>query len=125
MPHVISPALTARHVRPPATGCGAACTNALGVGPIPRSPLILAPQQYAAPDVVTPQACAPPAEIEVNESPPVTGTGTGLVVDSVSPCPSSPLWLSPQQTAPPDVSPHANATRALNEEKRRTPCTVT
>ena len=75
---------------PPDTATGVALAV---VVPLPSAPSPLAPQQYAAPVVVTPQANPFPALTDANVSPP--DTGPGVVVGfwpnaSVVPLPSSP-----------------------------------
>src|SRR5207244_196363 len=88
--------------------------------PVPSCPYGVAPQQYAAPLVVTPHAKPDPALIALKVSPPATATGVVLHAwgcetlkqfwgPVVVPMPSSPAMLSPQQYAAPTVvTPHAN-----------------
>src|SRR5204863_9890815 len=88
----------------PATSTGASRSILV---PSPSSPLTFAPQQYAVPLAVSPQACKGLRVRLVNLMPPDTGVGTSRVV--VVPSPSWPRRLSPQhRTSPADVRPHAN-----------------
>src|SRR5690606_1425036 len=48
-------------VRSPATGVG---TRRLSLSPLPSRPYRPDPQQYAAPEAVSPQVCAPPEDKE-------------------------------------------------------------
>jgi len=88
------------------------CTGVLllpVVEPLPSSPVESSPQHITAPPVV--RAHAANVEMATEVTPvvrPVTGTGTALKV-AVEPLPSAPFALSPQQTAPPDATAHANA----------------
>src|SRR5437879_2251447 len=104
------PALIALKVSPPATATGVVL-HAWGcetlkqfwgpvVVPMPSSPAMLSPQQYAAPTVVMPHAKPPPPRppptlTVVKASPPATGTGVRLPV--CVPVPSCPAPFPPQQ----------------------------
>jgi len=68
----------------------------LVVEPSPSWPESLPPQQYPEPAVETAQTCTAD-EMELKLMPPVTGTGTILMLSAVDPVPSSPARLSPQQ----------------------------
>ena len=46
--------------------------------PLPSSPIVFRPQQYALPSSVTPQACRSPAATVTNFRRPETGIGVGL-----------------------------------------------
>ncbi len=69
------------------------------VPPLPCWPLELAPQQSAAPALVSAHAKLVPALIWVKVSPPRTSTGTSLLAQgqAVVLLPSWPLPLAPQQ----------------------------
>jgi hypothetical protein len=58
--------------------------------PLPISPLELAPQQYAAPALVSAQVCSPPALIDANVTPVGMLTATGVLRLVVVPSPSCP-----------------------------------
>src|SRR5436189_106551 len=66
----------------------------------PSWPLLLGPQQYAAPLIVTPQV-ASAALIAANVRLPATGVGMGRL--AVVPSPRWPLSLMPQQYALPEA----------------------
>jgi hypothetical protein len=86
----------------PVTGTG---TRLRGVAALPSAPVVLRPQQYASPPVVTPHVNSTPASIVRNVRPPATATGAGESMRSL--LPSSPSLLSPQQYArSPVVSAH-------------------
>src|SRR5689334_22853788 len=99
------PALRLPNTSPPATAAGLALHPPTGnceghwsgavATPAPSWPSSFNPQQYAAPLVVMPQVCRPPAVIAEKVSPPLTATGTELTV--IEPSPSSPVMPSPQQ----------------------------
>src|SRR5207248_714180 len=81
-----APALALLKASPPTTATGVA--DAPPVPPSPSWPAKLSPQQYAAPDVVTPQVCAPPAPTIVKARSPATRAG--LVWGMPIPSPSWP-----------------------------------
>jgi hypothetical protein len=108
------------------------------VEPVPSWPKEFAPQQNAAPDMMTPQVCslvttaalpicwprgaAPRPSVE-KVSPPVTATGTAL--ELVEPSPSWPALFNPQQYAAPMVaSPHVCSPEALSAVKVTPPATA-
>src|SRR5687768_2301355 len=96
MPQVCcSPASTDWKLNPPPTGTGVS-TDSPPV-PIPSCPSMLRPQQYAAPEVVTPQACEAPSDSDAKVCPPATGEGTEVL--EVVPFPSVPSPLEPQHQA--------------------------
>src|SRR5207249_2212103 len=79
--------------------------------PVPSAPLRPEPQQYAAPLVVTPQVCIPPALMVVNVRPPSTARGMFVDLDTV-PSPRCPSLPRPQQYAAPLVgTPHTAVPR--------------
>src|SRR5438874_13755583 len=94
--------------RPPATGTG---DSLLSVELSPSCPLLLVPQQYPAPEVLTVQTYLSPTLKSVKVRPPTTPIGSVLhgfppqLSGPVSfPIPSSPALLSPQQYATPPFS---------------------
>ena len=97
-PHEWRPAaITVLKLSPPATATGIVlqareppfwhCSGPFDE-PIPSSPIVFMPQQYATPVVVTPQVWFPPALTAAKVSRPATGTGVALPF--VAPSPSSP-----------------------------------
>src|SRR5438094_10525809 len=108
-------------VSQPATSTG---TALLVVVPLPSSPTVLKPQQYAAPPVVSPHVKPLPVLTTAKLSPPETSTGVPLPV--VEPSPSWPQVLSPQQyAAPPVLTPHVwSPVPALTVPKARPPPTA-
>src|SRR5712691_5103960 len=102
---------------PPSTGTGLV---RLVVVPSPSAPpscplkarAPLAPQQYAAPPVVTPQVCAFPTLTAAKLRPPATSTG--LNRPRLVPSPCWPKTLRPQQyAAPAAVTPQVCSPPAL------------
>jgi hypothetical protein len=100
--------------KPPATETGISEFAKL---PIPSSPVLSRPQQYAAPSDWRAQVWRYPAEIDANIATEPAGcrTGTGVVLFTCRASPScpteskpqqyaAPLWLSPQACSPPAVS---------------------
>src|SRR2546422_11691889 len=110
--------------RPPRSTLFPYTTLFRSVVPVPSSPRKFAPQQYAAPLVVTPQADASLALTVVKVSPPATVAGVALPV--VVPVPSWPNVFTPQHCAVPlVVTPHAKACPALTVVKASPPATAT
>ena len=89
----VFPTATSDRVSEPDTATGVVW--AAVVVPLPSCPLPPAPQQYAAPALVSPHAEAPPTAIDEKESEPDTATGTLLLADCA--LPSWPLVPRPQQ----------------------------
>src|ERR1035437_7055403 len=90
-----------RKTSPPPTACGFHGSGC------PAWPLVLSPQQYAAPPAVRPQVLEYPALGPLNVTPPATATGTLLSIALL--LPSKPAKLEPQQyAAPPLVRPQAS-----------------
>src|SRR6266550_5559828 len=98
---------------------------------MPNCPQPFAPQQYAAPTVVTPQTKRPPVLSIAKAWFPLTAMGVRLQAPPrhtsgpvVSPIPNEPAELSPQQYAiPAPVIPHVTNAPALSEAKLRFPTT--
>src|SRR5437660_11129195 len=97
MPHVWNPpALTATKESPPDTCTGVRLC--VIVGPAPSSPNWPNPQQYAAPDVVTPHVWPLPALTAAKVGPPETVTAAVLHAASfVTPSPPRNWALSAGQ----------------------------
>ena len=68
-----SPAVTRLNDTPPRTSAGTLLL--VPTTPLPSSPMVLRPQQYASPLIVTPQVCLSPAATVTNFKRPETGTG--------------------------------------------------
>src|SRR5207249_4229317 len=121
-----APVRTVAKVSPPPTPSGVVLPV---VVPSPSWPLLLSPQQYAAPTVVMPQVFRNPALTAAKVSPPETAAGVELLV--VVPLPSWPWLFSPQQYAAaalvtPQVWPNAVSYRlALSVWKTSPPETGT
>ena len=89
-PQVVKlPDVSLANVIPPGTASGEV------EGGRPSSELLMAPQQYAAPLVVTPQVCPLPTLTEAKVSPPATAWG--VMASVVPPVPSWPSEFRPQQ----------------------------
>ena len=110
-PHVWSkPALTDAQLFPPLTSTGVVLFPR--VVPSPSRPLLLDPQQYASPAVVTPHVWLRSALTDAQLCPPLTLLGAKRCI--VVPSPSRPLLLYPQQYASPVVvTPHVWSRPAL------------
>src|SRR5687767_7852393 len=97
---------------PPETGIGVVLFTSLAS---PSCPTESCPQQYAFPLPVSPQACSPPTEIVLNESPEVRSVGVSD--PPFEPLPSLPNCPSPQQyPAPSAAIPQAKPSPAEIDE---------
>src|SRR5690348_5415861 len=94
MPQIwLTPLVSVRNARPPSTSLG---TDWSVVFPMPSSPKLLSPQQYATPAASAPQVLVTPAVTETRLWPPDTWVGV-VTLGNVLPFPSWPDWLPPQQ----------------------------
>jgi hypothetical protein len=108
-PHVcLTPALRMLNAEDPLT-----CAGLTPLALLPSWPASLAPQQYATASSVIAQVCASPLVPRKKESPPATTSGVRFENNGgvpVTPMPSWPASLEPQQNAAPS-SPSAHVWR--------------
>src|SRR5262245_28492625 len=88
------PTASSVNVSPPSTGTGTRLEGC--ASPMPSCPLLLLPQQYAAPAAVKPQTCRSPTTIRAKRVGPLTSRGTTL--GACDPSPSCPDPFAPQQS---------------------------